>query len=1138
MNGPHTHRVLVRATIALAGAALMVFTMIASPTPPAVAQVPDEPLVDRLTSEHPRLLATDADFAALRTRVRNDPASAQWYEQLRERAERILSEPPSEYEIPDGKRLLATSRRVLGRVSTLSLLYQLDGDERYAERTWEELQAAAEFPDWNPSHFLDTAEMTHAFAIGYDWLYHYWSAERREVLRDAIVTLGLNPGLQAYRGDNSGGVAVWWVDRTSNWNIVCNAGLGMGALAIGDEVPELAEEILQSGLESLPIAIDQYAPDGGYPEGVGEYWGYATRYLVPYMSSLRTAIGDDLGLSDSPGLSTTGDFPVYLTGPTGQTFNYYDGRSGAPRPPEMFWLANRYDRPVYSWWGVEGANSALDPRHLLWYDPDNVSGPRAAALPMDKYFRHSEIATFRSAWEDPNAVFAGFKAGDNQTSHADLDLGDFVLDALGTRWAVELGSENYNVPGYSDRGADGQRWTYYRKRAEGQNTLVVESEDTANQDPLATGEIIRQESAPTEAFAIADLTEAYANSGVSSWQRGVSLLDHRRQVLVQDELRAAQPVDAWWFMHTRADIEISDNGRSAILRNGTERLRARIVSPSIDDVTFVEMDAAPLWSSPNPAEQTPNRGVRKLAVQLEDVEDLNLSVLLTPLREGEDIEDDVPDIEPLAEWAVPHSEVPQLSELTIDGEPLDAFAPNSYTYDVTVPDTDAAPPAATATTEKSGARVIVHQADSVPGTARIEVIAAGTPRVRYEVHFAAPEPEGRVVASAHDGNVPENTIDGDFDTRWSAEGDGQWIRYDLGAPTTVESVSVAWYQAIVRPVTFDIEVSDDAQTWTQVFNGTSSGETLDLENYPIDATTARYLRIVGHGNTANDWTNITELRIHHADDTWPVIEPEPAHLERVELSAEPATLNIGETAQLRLTGIMSDGTETELDEASIEYRSADDVAELGADGIVEGIREGDAHLSGIVTTADRRILHDSITLPVDDPSTVIVAPAADTFVRDGGYADINYGGSAELFVKKARNADSGFNREAYLAFDLPEIDADVVSATLHFSAAVRDSGGTEFDIDFHALEDQWDENALTWSNRPAAGAHLGSVHVDDAFEWRSVDLTPHVLEQLASNDAVNLVVRQDIPDGDNGLATRIRSRENTGYEPYLLIRVE
>ena len=28
---------------------------------------------------------------------------------------------------------------------------------------------AARFEDWNPSHFLDVAEMTFALAIGYDW---------------------------------------------------------------------------------------------------------------------------------------------------------------------------------------------------------------------------------------------------------------------------------------------------------------------------------------------------------------------------------------------------------------------------------------------------------------------------------------------------------------------------------------------------------------------------------------------------------------------------------------------------------------------------------------------------------------------------------------------------------------------------------------------------------------------------------------------------------------------------------------------------------------------------------------------------------------------------------------------------------
>jgi len=46
-------------------------------------------------------------------------------------------------------------------------------------------------------------------------------------------------------------------------------------------------------------------------------------------------------------------------------------------------------------------------------------------------------------------------------------------------------------------------------------------------------------------------------------------------------------------------------------------------------------------------------------------------------------------------------------------------------------------------------------------------------------------PVAGVVASGYqDPNVPQNTLDTDFATRWSAYGDGQWIRYDLGAPMT------------------------------------------------------------------------------------------------------------------------------------------------------------------------------------------------------------------------------------------------------------------------------------------------------------------------------------------------------------------
>ena len=82
----------------------------------------------------------------------------------------MIEDPPVVHRLI-GPRLLDQSRAALRRISTLAGLYRLDGDHRKADRARLEMLAAAAFPDWNPSHFLDVAEMTNALAIGYDWLY-------------------------------------------------------------------------------------------------------------------------------------------------------------------------------------------------------------------------------------------------------------------------------------------------------------------------------------------------------------------------------------------------------------------------------------------------------------------------------------------------------------------------------------------------------------------------------------------------------------------------------------------------------------------------------------------------------------------------------------------------------------------------------------------------------------------------------------------------------------------------------------------------------------------------------------------------------------------------------------------------------
>jgi F5/8 type C domain len=130
-------------------------------------------------------------------------------------------------------------------------------------------------------------------------------------------------------------------------------------------------------------------------------------------------------------------------------------------------------------------------------------------------------------------------------------------------------------------------------------------------------------------------------------------------------------------------------------------------------------------------------------------------------------------------------------------------------------------------------------------------------------------PVSAVSASSHDGNVPANTRDGNFDTRWSAEGDPEWISFDLGATPSVHFVMIAWYQGDVRRAQFDVQTSTTGSSWSTVHSGLSSGITTGFETVNFADSTGRYVRIVGHGNTDNAWNSITEVKIFGAGGTPP-----------------------------------------------------------------------------------------------------------------------------------------------------------------------------------------------------------------------------------------------------------------------------
>ncbi len=573
-------------------------------------------ILSKLQFRHPRLLARPEDFINLKKRIAEDSTLKVWYEKLKIKGENVLVSVPCTYELSNGK-LLNVSRKVLDRVYTLIMLYQLNGDKRYSERVWQELESAARFPDWNPSHFLDVAEMTHAFAIAYDWLYQIWTDNQRSILQTAIITKGLNEARKVYEGkvDHK---KTFWTNSKNNWNLVCNSGIGLGAIAIARKDPELAKYILQHVLSALPIAMRQFAPDGAWSEGP-EYWALATRYIVIFLASLENAFGEDFGMQDIDGFSHTGIFPVYMNGPTNKCFNFSDAVDSAVSGFQLLWLANKFNLPsaVQIEKELVKVPHALD---LLWLPANKLTDNKE--LPLSAYFRSTEVVTMRSAWNNKNAWFVGFKAGDNKAGHSHLDLGSFVLDALGKRWAVDLGKESYSLPNYFDDGINGVRWTYYRIRAEGHNTLVINPGNKPDQNPLAESKIVKFEASDNNAFAIADLTPAYAENAFSVY-RGIALVKGK-SVIIQDEIKTITPSDLYWFMHTPAQISIQPNSRSAILTIGKEQIEADIVYPA--KAFFSVLPAAPLASSPQPNGINKNVDILKLSIYLNNVKEERIVV--------------------------------------------------------------------------------------------------------------------------------------------------------------------------------------------------------------------------------------------------------------------------------------------------------------------------------------------------------------------------------------------------------------------------------------------------------------------------------------------------------------------------------
>ena len=550
---------------------------------------------------HPRLIARAADWESLEQRRKLDPLLEAYVQDLIVFARHELKHSKMERTL-QGRRLLFVSRDLIQSSLLCSFAYRVTGERVFFEKARAELLEVCAFEDWNPSHFLDVAEMAAGVAISYDWLYDLWSAEDRAVIKRALVEKALKHG---EKGNPT-------FIKENNWAQVCGGGLSLAALALGDEEPALASAVLGYVKAGLKYPLSAYAPDGCYPEGAS-YWSYGTMYHIILVSALRSALGDDWDILKSPGFLRSAEFEAQCSGPKGLLFNFADSGKRDGINEALCYMARELKRPALAWntrdllksRNTDGADrpERFAPLLAFWWP----FGPEAAkAAEPDLFFTGrgtNAVAIWRSAWTDTKARYFAIKAGGSGVSHGHMDGGTFVLDWKGKRWASDLGMQDYNSlesRGIKlwDMGQDSPRWGVFRLSSSAHNTLTL---DGARHEAKGLAKLLHADKQGAEI----DLTPILHLPATGVVLRKVAI--EPRRIVITDELSGLPPGQSLrWAMTSTARIQLET--ARAVLTQDAQTL------PLLFEGSAVELSIEDI-STPRADFDAPNPGMRQLVAR-------------------------------------------------------------------------------------------------------------------------------------------------------------------------------------------------------------------------------------------------------------------------------------------------------------------------------------------------------------------------------------------------------------------------------------------------------------------------------------------------------------------------------------------
>lgn len=466
----------------------------------------------------------------LRRRIAWSAAAKEMAEAILLRSTEMLDEPRISQQYEAGRAvLLPTTRKFADRAQHFVLAWLLTGEARFARSIVDDLMIVTSFSDWNRKHFLDVAEMVSAVAMASQWVAPFLSRDEKRQIDEAILEKGLRPGIDSLNGGSE------WTRQAGNWNIVCNSGLMLAALAVSESYPRICAQILTKAQTSLAVGMAAVGPSGEWFEGL-TYWSYAAHHAaLAQIAVEHTGFRLENPTLFDPILNG-GIFAAASVAPSGLAANFGDSMSKPELCPMQAWLSARYGRPLPK------KLAGTHPFELIFGDDEiaDDTPPRT--------FIGNHLVALRGRKQAWLAVSVGMATH----AHAHHDIGSFLWEIDGARFVVDPGRVDYARKGYFSA----ERFDHFGASAAAHNLPVF--------DPVSMlGWRADVEYCRDTGSGLDLMIHSISPMGSPDSTRNFTLSDDN-SLLIEDRIsppqgQLGQKLRSWQF-HTDAQVELNGDG--------------------------------------------------------------------------------------------------------------------------------------------------------------------------------------------------------------------------------------------------------------------------------------------------------------------------------------------------------------------------------------------------------------------------------------------------------------------------------------------------------------------------------------------------------------------------------------------------